>query len=243
MAQNKILDKALRVLQAVAGSKEPVALKELGEQLGIGRSTLSRILQDLVQAGYVAKSSYRTFEPALGMVALGQNALSHSFLTHGIFRMLEDKHRELGVGVALGGIFGESVLYLYRSYGGSDLERKGIPYRSPFSVSNIARLILALTEEEDRAIERLNHNPQKSVITREELQHIARSGYSVFIRHAPETGRNDVNVCMPIRHKNQVYGLAFSGLEPMPRSLDALLFECSLLAAKINGILSDAPGR
>lgn len=229
---NKLLAKTFAVLEYIAESPEPVELRRLSEALGIPRSTLSRLLQDLTAAGYVSKCGYHRFESALGMVALGQNALSHSFLSRGIFDLMVEKQHELKVGVALGGIFQESVFYFFRTAGADSGETEGIPYRCPPSHSGIARLILALTAPPAEALRQLNADQQEPALSAADLAGIAAAGYCVFRQRG-------LNIIFPVNYRGRVYGLSFFGIPADSDQMEKLLFECSLLAARITRLLNN----
>ena len=113
--KNKLLEKTFQVLEAISASGGPVTLKELGQKLSINTSTLSRIAADLVEAGYVFKADYRSFEPALGMIRLGQNAAYSSHLPRVVNPMVKAHVERLGVQGAFAGIDSNQVVYLYRS--------------------------------------------------------------------------------------------------------------------------------
>ena len=143
--KNKLLEKTFQVLEAVAASPEPVSLKELSGRLGINSSTLSRIAADLVETGYLTKAGYRNFEPALGLIRIGQNAVHSSHLPRTVNPLVRSRVDELGVNGAFAGIESGQVVYLYRSDAFSDENRIGLPYRVPLYRSNIAIAILAMS--------------------------------------------------------------------------------------------------
>lgn len=152
--KNKLLEKTFQVLEAVAASPEPVSLKELSGRLGINSSTLSRIAADLVETGYLTKAGYRNFEPALGLIRIGQNAVHSSHLPRTVNPLVRSRVDELGVNGAFAGIESGQVVYLYRSDAFSDENRIGLPYRVPLYRSNIAIAILAMSLPPGEALER-----------------------------------------------------------------------------------------
>jgi DNA-binding IclR family transcriptional regulator len=64
--KTKVLGKALEVLELVAWSDGPLSLKSLCRESGLSLATASRLSADLVEAGLMRKSGYRSFEPSLG---------------------------------------------------------------------------------------------------------------------------------------------------------------------------------
>ncbi len=238
--KNKLLEKTFQVLETVAASPEPVSLKELNERLDINTSTLSRIASDLVEAGYLIKSGYRHFEPALGLIRIGQNAVHSSHLPRTINPLVRRRVEELGVDGAFAGIERGQVVYLYRSDAFSSERSLGLPHRVPLYRSNIAIAILAkrLPLEEAKAC--LLHDIRARKSDEAELdeivpllEHVARNGY--LFRHEQ---RGRWNITFPVEYNEMFYGLAFYGDRAGERNFDRLLFECSLLASRIHSVLT-----
>lgn len=152
--KNKLLEKTFQVLEAVAASPEPVSLKELSGRLGINSSTLSRIAADLVETGYLTKAGYRNFEPALGLIRIGQNAVHSSHLPRTVNPLVRMPGRRTWSERRFCGVESGQVVYLYRSDAFSDENRIGLPYRVPLYRSNIAIAILAMSLPSGEALER-----------------------------------------------------------------------------------------
>lgn len=238
--KNKLLDKTFQVLEAVAASPEPVSLKELSGRLGINASTLSRIASDLVEAGYLTKPGYRCFEPALGLIRLGQNAVHSSHLPRTVNPMVKNRAEELGVNGAFAGIERGQLVYLFRSDAFSGESRIGLPYRVPLYRSNIAIAILAMSLPAEEALEQFrgdirarNGNAAELDEIKPLLEHVVRNGY--LFRREPEARWN---ITFPVEYGGRFYGLAFYGDRAGERNFDRLLFECSLLASRIRSALA-----
>lgn len=240
--KNKLLEKTFQVLEAVAASPEPVSLKELSGRLGINSSTLSRIAADLVETGYLTKAGYRNFEPALGLIRIGQNAVHSSHLPRTVNPLVRSRVDELGVNGAFAGIESGQVVYLYRSDAFSDENRIGLPYRVPLYRSNIAIAILAMSLPSGEALEHFRadiharhaeHAAKADLAEiRDLLEHVARNGY--LFRREPEARWN---ITFPVEYGGQFYGVSFYGDRAGERNFDRLLFECSLLASRIRSKL------
>ena len=240
--KNKLLEKTFQVLEAVAASPEPVSLKELSGRLGINSSTLSRIAADLVETGYLTKAGYRNFEPALGLIRIGQNAVHSSHLPRTVNPLVRSRVDELGVNGAFAGIESGQVVYLYRSDAFSDENRIGLPYRVPLYRSNIAIAILAMSLPPGEALKRFRadiharhaeHAAKADLAEiRDLLEHVARNGY--LFRREPEARWN---ITFPVEYGGQFYGVSFYGDRAGERNFDRLLFECSLLASRIRSKL------
>jgi len=239
--KNKLLNKTFQVLEAVSSSPEPVSLKTLGERLGIPAGTLSRITADLVEAGCLAKSGYRRFEPALGLIRLGQNAVYSSRLPRTVNPLVRSRAEALGVNGAFAGIERGQVVYLFRSDAFTKEERLGLPYRVSLFHSNIAIAILAMSLPREEALERFRddirtHGGGESELDEISslLDHVVRNGY--LLRREPE---NRWNITFPVEYGGRFYGLAFYGDRAGERNFDRLLFECSLLATRLRSALAE----
>ncbi|MBS1370653.1 MAG: helix-turn-helix domain-containing protein [Lentisphaeria bacterium] len=243
--KNKLLEKTFQVLEAISASEGPVTLKELGGKLAINTSTLSRIAADLVEAGYVFKADYRSFEPALGMIRLGQNAAYSSHLPRAVNPMVKKHSEELGVQGAFAGIENGQVVYLYRSDAFSDEREYGLPCRVPLFRSNIAIAILAKSIPCEEALAffrdsiRENHaeGQDKTDLDeiRELIEHVRKNGY-LFRRERDHRW----NITFPVEYNGGHYGVSFYGDRAEERNFDRLLFECSLLASRIHSALVQA---
>ncbi len=242
MMKNKLLEKTFSVMEAIAASPQPIGLKELSGQLGLNLSTLSRITADLTEAGYIEKSGYRKFEPALGLIRLGQNAVNDSPLPQLLNPLIRAKTKELGVFGAFGGLQQNQVVYLYRSEGADPTTHLGLPYRTRLYNSNIAIVILAISRGAEGALavfrEALSGVPIEQI-------RISLTGIEHYIAHVLEHGyllRQDSdeqwNICFPVEFQGRVYGLSLFGGNASERNFDRLLFESSLLTSRIRSALA-----
>ena len=240
--KNKLLEKTFQVLEAISASDGPVTLKELGQKLSINTSTLSRITADLVEAGYVFKADYRSFESALGMIRLGQNAAYSSHLPRVVNPMVKEQVEALGVQGAFAGIDNNQVVYLYRSNAYAAEREYGMPCRVPLYRSNIAIAILAQSLDSGEVLsifrDSIHRNQaegeDKSDLEeiRELVENVRKNGY-LFRR---EKG-NRWNITFPVEYNGAHYGVSFYGDRAEERNFDRLLFECSLLASRIHSAL------
>jgi DNA-binding IclR family transcriptional regulator len=70
----KVLDKALRVLDAFGGTRERWTEADLRRHLGMPSSSLNRILRGLERAGYVLRDEAGSYRLGIGAVRLGDRA-------------------------------------------------------------------------------------------------------------------------------------------------------------------------
>lgn len=94
------VDRALRLLEAVAAAEEPVGVNELARRAGLHRATASRLLLALAGHGFVAQ------ERVTQRYTVGPAFIQMSTLSFARLRLHEETHRVL---VDLAGLCGETV--------------------------------------------------------------------------------------------------------------------------------------
>lgn len=73
------VDKALDLIEIVAGSERPLRLSEIADAAGLHRATAHRVLADLVRRGWVRRSDDR-YLPGLAVLRLSPAAAVHSLV-------------------------------------------------------------------------------------------------------------------------------------------------------------------
>jgi DNA-binding IclR family transcriptional regulator len=229
------LEKVFAVLDVVASGDGPVALKEISARTGHHPSTVSRILADLVEIGYVRKESYREFSLDLGLVPLGQKALTHFPLARLAGPLVAEAAGRLGCDGALVGLHRDRLVYLYRGAMQRAPGTLSEDFGYPLHRSNCAAVLLAgRPEEESRRLfaGSLKAETGKAPARRidEALERVAgalRDGYSVL------TEEDGWNVAFPLAYRGRPFAVAFYGRGEMPGSSEKIVLECSLLARRI----------
>jgi IclR family transcriptional regulator, acetate operon repressor len=95
------VDKALDLIEAVAGAPRPPRLTELAEQVGLHRATAYRVLAGLVERGWVTKVG-ETYLPGAAVLRLTRGASAGAATLAGLARpVLEDLARATGLMVNL----------------------------------------------------------------------------------------------------------------------------------------------
>lgn len=234
--KNQLLEKTFRVLELAASAGEPLSLKQLGEATGIPQSTLSRIAADLVEAGCLVRSGPRRFEPALGLIQLGQNALYNFPLARVANPLIRSRAEALGVNGALAGMQNGQLVYLYRSdlYGPDQIN--GMPCRVPPGCSYIALAILAMESGAETGAERFLQQ-ESCRLSADEAHRLALSVAEHGYLHRVESD-GCWNICFPIEYRHCFYGVSLHGRKGQGGSPDRLLFETALLTSKIRSALS-----
>lgn len=233
--KNQLLEKTFRVLEQAAAAEQPLSLKQLGESTGIPQSTLSRIASDLVEAGLLARSGPRRFEPASGLIQLGQNALYNFPLARVANPLIRSRAEALGVNGALAGMQNGQLVYLYRSdlYGPDQIN--GMPCRVPPGCSYIALAILVMEADAEMGTERFLQQ-ESCRLSREEASILAHSVAEHGYLHRVESD-GCWNICFPIEYRHCFYGISLHGRKGQGGNPDRLLFETALLTSKIRNAL------
>jgi len=111
MAENvQSLERAFGLLEALADAGRPLGVTELAGASGLPVGTIHRLLQTLVNLGYVRQAPARTYELGPGLVRLGVRA------TSGVVALarplLTDLAERIGESVNLATLEGTRVVYL-----------------------------------------------------------------------------------------------------------------------------------
>ncbi len=210
---NKLTAKTLSALEAVASAGAPVGFKDLALRLGLPPSTLSRILSDLSEAGYIKKSGPRHFEPALGLIALGQMATLNGCFPKKAVRLVHARCKASGFIGSVAGLFRDRLVYLCRGHLPGDSSRApGLPFTSHPHGSNIAVAILARRCGKALALAQLEESirrnePSLSVEERmaffsKRIDEFLSEGHSTWI------GSDFANCAVPIDWQGETWGLS-----------------------------------
>jgi IclR family pca regulon transcriptional regulator len=229
------LEKVFAVLEVVASGEKPVTLKEIARRTGHHPSTVSRILADLAEIGYVRKESYREFSLDLGLVPLGQMALTHFPLARLAIPLVAGSAARLGCHGALVGLHRDRLVYLYRStlqQGSGTLPED---FRYPLHRANSSMALLSARPDEEAR--RLLAESLKAETGRAPAAKVAalmkrlaaarRDGYATV-----REGR-DWNVAFPLAHGGRTFAVSLHGTDAGAGGLDKRVLECSLLVRRI----------
>lgn len=236
------LDKVFTVLELLASKDTSVSLKELVEITGINHSTLSRILSNLVEIGYVHKESYHEFRIDLGLVALGQRALLNYSLPKSVLNLVYKKSQQLKVEGAVAGLVNDEVVHLYHSAHAGMRGSLGLPLTCPIYKTNTGLVMLSKLKTVKEAmsiirssIENDPHNtePVETIIKqfRKRFNFARKHNYSFWLNN-PEW-----NVSFPFNFKNRIFSVSLFSRKPL-KNRDKIILECSLLVRKIEEEIS-----
>ncbi|MBX9739897.1 MAG: IclR family transcriptional regulator [Beijerinckiaceae bacterium] len=139
------LAKGFRILEAFSADDEPLTITEVAERAGLDPGTAFRMLNTLVDLGYVSRSDKRRYALTLKILDLGFNAIGRSDLRGLVRPALRSLVGETSEAASFGILQGSDVVYVERMRAG--LTRLGVDIRIgtaiPASVSVLGRAILA----------------------------------------------------------------------------------------------------
>lgn len=139
------LAKGLRVLEAFGADEEPLTLTELAERADLDPGTTFRMLNTLVELGYVRRLEKRRYEITLKVLDLGFNAIGRRDLRSVVRPLLRALVGGKIEAASFGVLEGGNVVYVERVRAG--FTRLGVDIRIgsgiPAAVNVLAQAILA----------------------------------------------------------------------------------------------------
>ena len=245
--KNKLLGKTLQVLELIASSPEPRSLKSIAAELGVTSGTLSRIVADLCEYGLIEKFGYHQVRPSLGMIRLGQDAMTNFSLPRIVPPLIRSHAEAAEAHGAFAGVHHWKLVYLYNSGGRGEKNSGGalgLPYWEPVLRSRLAAAILGASHD-STTMESLLH---RQFTTPAELAHadfflencrqVRQNGYIAY----REFGRG-WSVNFPVRCNAHVYGVSLFGQDAEHCNLERMIFETSLLASRLTSALDERAQR
>jgi DNA-binding IclR family transcriptional regulator len=233
------LEKVFAVLGVIAESDSAVSLKAISERTGHNPSTLSRILANLVEIGYVRKESYREFSLDLGLIPLGQKALSHFPLPRIANPLIHETAVKLGVQGALAGMHRDRMVYLYRSRIQEETGPLSEDYRYPLHRSNCGLAILSGVDDKEAKrllsaslrAERPGRKLSLAELKRllKQVAAVREDGYSWMLE------KQAWNVAFPLSYRGRTFAVSLHAGGKPPGKREKVILECSLLARRIEG--------
>jgi len=162
------LAKGLRVLEAFSSGAEEMTLSEIAATSGLDAGTTFRILNTLVDVGYIVRiPDSRRFRLSLKVLDLGFNAIAHKDLRALVRPLLQSLVDQVNEAASFAVLEGGDVLYIERVRAG--FTRLGIDIRIGTTIhapiTSIGRTILAFLPENqlERALAVAPRHPTPTV--------------------------------------------------------------------------------
>ena len=186
------LAKAFRLLEAIAASETDMTLSELAGAASLDPGTTHRMLNTLIDLGYVERLESKRFGLTLKVLDLGFRAIGHRDMRTLARPMLRSLVGEVSEAASLGVLSGSDVLYVERMRAG--VTRLGVDIRIgtviPATNSVIGWALLAFLPESElsRVLKQesrqsgFSPSPSASEI-RKQLAAVRKQGYALSPSH------------------------------------------------------------
>ncbi len=203
MEQLSTVTRALSVLQAFSYDRPVLGVSELARQLGIGKSSVHRILSTLAEEGFVVKTADDRYRLGFKLHELGQLVVSGLELRQVAHSPLERLRNDCGETVHLAVLEGTDAVYVHRFESPSTLRMfSRVGRRVPAHTTSSGKCLLAFGDPAnvDLVIRNgLARIGPRSITTEVGLQHALRelraNGYVVSVE---ENERGVVSIGAPV---------------------------------------------
>lgn len=144
----QVIDRAMRLLDALAAQPEPVTLKELSATTGLHASTAHRILNDLVVGRYVERVDNGLYQLGMRLLELGSLVKGRLNVREAAISVMRSLHRQTGQTINLSVQQGDEIVYIDRAWS----ERSGMQVvraiggRAPLHLTSTGKLFLSTAD-------------------------------------------------------------------------------------------------
>ncbi len=146
---NESLMDGIKILQALAGSKDPVSCTQLSKDLQIEITRVNRILKTFAHIGITHRTSSRKYIPGSGLHVLGAQSIYGSGLLQSSIKTLR-RLTELNLVVGMGVLWMDKVSFIFHWEPGIDFEDAiGRVSLQPATISGIGMVLLAQKTDQD----------------------------------------------------------------------------------------------
>jgi DNA-binding IclR family transcriptional regulator len=144
----QVIDRAMRLLDALAAQPDPVTLKELAATTGLHVSTAHRILNDLVVGRYVERVDNGVYQLGMRLLELGSLVKGRLNVREAALPPMRALHKLTGQTVNLSVQQGDEIVYIDRAWS----ERSGMQVvraiggRAPLHLTSTGKLFLSTAD-------------------------------------------------------------------------------------------------
>lgn len=141
----QVIERAMRLLDALAAQPEPVTLKELSATTGLHASTAHRILNDLVVGRYVERVDNGLYQLGMRLLELGSLVKGRLNVREAAISAMRSLHKLTGQTINLSVQQGDEIVYIDRAWS----ERSGMQVvraiggRAPLHLTSTGKLFLS----------------------------------------------------------------------------------------------------
>jgi len=141
----QVIERAMRLLDALAAHSDPVTLKELSASTGLHASTAHRILNDLVVGRYVERVDNGLYQLGMRLLELGSLVKGRLNVREAAISAMRSLHKLTGQTINLSVQQGDEIVYIDRAWS----ERSGMQVvraiggRAPLHLTSTGKLFLS----------------------------------------------------------------------------------------------------
>lgn len=141
----QVIERAMRLLDALAAQPDPVTLKELSATTGLHASTAHRILNDLVVGRYVERVDNGLYQLGMRLLELGSLVKGRLNVREAAISPMRSLHKLTGQTINLSVQQGDEIVYIDRAWS----ERSGMQVvraiggRAPLHLTSTGKLFLS----------------------------------------------------------------------------------------------------
>ena len=241
------VDNALRILRAFSYSEPTLGVSELARRLGLGKSTVHRLLQALVRQGFVTRTSDGRYRLGLVVHELGQLVVHGLRLRQVAHPILEQLRFATDETVHLAVLEGAEVVYIERLESASTMRMfDRVGPRIPASVTSSGKCLLAwappdVVDEVIAAglVRRAPRTITSEAVFHGALEEVRQRGYAVSV----EEGAKDIaSVAAPVRGSDGTVMAAVSIAGPVLRVNESTFARLVPLVRRAAGQISAGMG-
>nr|WP_235490351.1 IclR family transcriptional regulator [Achromobacter sp. DMS1] len=144
----QVIERAMRLLDALAAQPDPVTLKELSATTGLHASTAHRILNDLVVGRYVERVDNGLYQLGMRLLELGSLVKGRLNVREASISAMRSLHKLTGQTINLSVQQGDEIVYIERAWS----ERSGMQVvraiggRAPLHLTSTGKLFLSTAD-------------------------------------------------------------------------------------------------
>jgi IclR family acetate operon transcriptional repressor len=238
------IGKSVRVLEALATARGPVRLSALADDLVLQKSTVHRVLGELIELGYAEQDASGRYRPTLRMWELGVNIVADLPIRQVASSALVELHDRTRETVSLIVRSGDDALYLDKIVSARPLRfTTRVGSRVPLPVPSGGKAILAFSDDGADVVARLakEADPRWAIDEQKVLRALGHARRTGFVMSSAQQGVKAIAAPILDRDRQPVGALSVSApTERMEqRGRDAIVDEVLGTATR----LSDSLGR
>lgn len=222
---NSTVFDAFRCLNLLASANRPQGIREMGRELELDSSKVTRLMQTLLALDMVQRDAKRKYSLGIGIHRLSAHAIHNSAFYNAVMDLLEESGNR-AISIVIGVLSGKNVVYLIHTRGGNSIARSIGNYESyPVHDSVIGiKLLSAMSDEE--IINRIGIHDY--ALLRKDIEEARR--HQVF---AKAFGPDDYRLACNI--PGMQAAIALSNISSEKMDLESLRLYLTSAAEKISG--------